>query len=155
MALNPIQRLDEVLKIMQPKKNEAANTYNRREIHDELWKVPNITNEDVSETWNQLSQIINKLEKDGYIYHENVFRDEMKCYMITFEGELFNLYGGYSQELLDKAEKKANDERVATVSRRNEQRLVDWTRRLAYATIIAVLLLVSWELVKHYCLRWH
>jgi len=164
MVLSPIQRLDEVLKIMNPPHDHEATTFRRVDITNILKTSFEFTDKEANEISNQMPQILDKLTKDEYITFDldRYNRDNekfggaaFKYYIITFDGELFNQAGGYRQKFIDEAEEKVNQERQMERMESNAVLLVVWTRRLAFATVIAVLLLISWELVKHYCLRWH
>ena len=164
MVLSPIQRLDEVLKIMNPPHDHEATTFRRVDIINILKTSFEFTDKEADEISNQMPQILDKLTKDEYITfdldkynrdNEKLNGAAFKYYIITFDGELFNQAGGYRQKSIDEAEEKVNRERQMKRMESNAVLLVVWTRRLAFATVIAVLLLISWELVKHYCLRWH
>jgi hypothetical protein len=154
MVLSPMQRLDEVLKIMYPPNNEVAKTFNRYQIKDKLEESKGrlkITNEEVTAISNQLSQIIDKLEDDGYIYYDkDVFKkdvelrgdDAMKNYMITFEGELFNLDGGY----VTHAEKEKLRKRI--------QNLKDYLLIVgSCGAAIGTIGLLVWEIYKTFFLE--
>lgn len=97
----PIEKIDLVLSIFKPSafKREYGETklLIRQQVHTEIEE-------------RLLEEILFKLEKDGYLRSEtggHVMREEKtynadpKIYKLTFEGELFQIKGGYTQELKD------------------------------------------------------
>jgi len=110
-------------------------------------------------------RIINKLVDEKYVTKRTIEKvppllreTEPKSYtylyQISFDGKLFNQSGGYKQMIADAAEYKSNEEKQKERMENNAVRLVVWTRVLAFVTLGAVLILISWELVEHYCLGW-
>ncbi len=107
-------------------------------------------------------RLIFRLVNDGYAEfnthlqmdrnsHLNQFEDYP---LITIEGHYFiKKQNGYTQEKQDKITLLAAAEDRNQRMERNEVRLTRWTKRLFYGTIVAALILVTWEIVKTFCLE--
>ena len=107
--LTPIQKIDKVLIFFATHK--MADLYMPYEVI-----ITNCLNEDGRKfNNNELVMILNKLQKDGYILHDNgthpYTQKETPLYFITFEGKIFYQQGGYGQQII-----RQNDENVRVLN---------------------------------------
>jgi hypothetical protein len=111
MKLTPFRKLDEVLNIMCPRNNDPAGVFNRVSVMNILKTSFDFTDKEAGEISNQMPQILDKLDKDGYIMYdlERYNKENLefkgaafKWYMVTFDGELFNSKGGYRKQSRNK-----------------------------------------------------
>lgn len=148
MSLTPIQKLDITLKMFAPKFDGSIKSYSYKDIQ-EISKV------DMNNYLNphEIERILEKLTEDKYIALDKVrmFTEKIPFapdeimfhyYFLTFNGETFIKEGGYKKSIeIIQYEKKI-------------QNLKDWALIVGtWFAGFAALLLVSWEIYKHYCLH--
>ena len=149
--LSPIQKLDYVLEFLA--RNEyAKGGITDGKLIDEISKVhPQF--KQGNDYGSDMIRLLEKLVKDENVIHDDVgYSDRPKVYRITFEGKLLIQHGGYISDYNNKiAKEKAISDQNQRMEK-NEERLVEWTKRLAYMTIAAALIIVAWEMYKTFYL---
>jgi flagellar motor protein MotB len=106
-------------------------------------------------------EMIDILKADGMIrrVNESVAHlseiDKSRDVLITIKGSLFIENGGYTQQKQDRLTILRKEEERNQRMERNEVRLTKWTRNLFYGTIAAALIIVTWEMVKTFCIEGH
>lgn len=115
----------------------------------------------------ELNEILAKLKKDGYIEWKiegtdvNTHEKDTR-YIVTFEGQMLNELGGYSQKEIDKEQERNFIKTAEKLRSDREGLLVSWTESLANRTRdltnwtkvvgIGAVGLVVWEIIV-YCLE--
>jgi DNA-binding PadR family transcriptional regulator len=141
--LTTIAKLDAVL--------DCLNKH-RTEKHHKLEDLAPLLNEEYpSVDFGEITSILNKLEKDGYIEFDDrmvgiadEFSKTRRVYRITFEGRHFIENGGYVEEKKSMAARKRWEDGFVERAERNAERLNRLTLLLGIGTIGLVLV----ELIK-------
>jgi len=107
--------------------------------------------------------ILEKLIKDGYVtfkYKDELKEDWNKLYIITFEGKIFWLQGGYGgiikrNGLLEKNQKELqiNQTALGAEQTRIQESLRTWTKGLVVVGAIALflsLIALVWDVLKYF-----
>lgn len=146
MKLTPIQKLDEVLKIIAPKDNNPATSVYESNIISILKTSFDVTDAHAIEISNQMPQILEKLIKDGYIVldtkrieGENLGKIGKKSYLITFEGEVFNEEGGYKQKYINENDENIRLETLERFQKVNAHRMTCLTIVLVVSALVAAI----------------
>jgi hypothetical protein len=105
--------------------------------------------------------LINILIDDGYVDFLDEIKDRKAASLLTYQerpillprGFYLLQANGYTQQTKDRLTmlKDQNDRNQRT--ERNEERLVRWTKNLFYGTIAAAIVLVTWEMIKTFCIE--
>jgi len=99
-------------------------------------------------------RLVDRLVKDGYaeLKATGQAHFELSHYqedtLITIEGYNFINQGGYSEVVNQNKINADAEEAQKQRMEKNEVRLVSWTKRLTWATVIAAGIIVSWEVIK-------
>lgn len=72
---------------------------------------------------------------------------------ITFNGRLFWEDGGYEGEYIRNENKESTIHDYNLRMETYTKRLSTWTERLTYGTVVAALILVSWEMIKTFLIE--
>ena len=73
----------------------------------------------------------------------------------NFDGDLFIESGGYTKQKVDRDKAIQDASLINQRIEKNEERLVKWTKNLFWGTLGAAIILVSWEMVKTFCIEKH
>jgi hypothetical protein len=142
--LGPIQKLDYIFNQFVSTDDQPGFTW--RMIQD------GITDNKIAIGNSQLIEILHKLEKDLYIRKvqgdlrwRGIDHINTTYWKLTLEGEVFKIFGGYTQQLIDAKSASDNQSERDHMARIYETRLL-WATRFAG---IGACALVLWEICKY------
>jgi len=148
--LSPIELLDKVLYIFDSSSKHIG--MHRIQIKDLLEARGIILIDGL------LTEMLFKIEKDGFLRHElgdvqllNQKVKDIPFYILTFEGELMQLSGGYAQKSKNDEYKNIRLEKIESAAKANRKTVTFLTWIIAAGTLVAAVYYAI-EILKHFSL---